>query len=270
MSTQGESMTEQIESEVAEDLLERYSGSHPSQFQPYILLTNFPHYVTHFGELTGTKPVEGSMMKACHWPEEGISILDFKVGSPAAALAIDILSFTRPRGCLMLGMCGGLRRKYKVGDFLLPVAAIRGEGTSEFYFPSQVPALSNFVIQKCTADVMDRQGKEFHIGICHSTNIRFWEFDPRFRQLLIDERVQGIEMECATLFTAGYKRRVPVGALLLISDLPLERGGIKTKKSSKSVSQKYTDPHVRLGIDVMKALKGAKHQGWNAGSKSLD
>ncbi len=254
-------MDPKLEEKIAHDTLERYAGSKPGDFQPYVLLTNFPSYVRRFAEFSGQPFLQGSMMSVGHWPAEGISILDFKVGSPAAALAIDLLSFIRPKGCLMLGMCGGLRGKFKVGDYLLPIAAIRGEGTSDFYFPPQVPALSNFVIQKCLSEVLDEKGIEYHIGITHSTNIRFWEFSEAFRNQLIAERVQGIEMECATLFTAGYKRRVPVGALLLISDLPLEETGIKTKQSSAKVIAEFTDPHLKHGLDVLRRLKGARHQG---------
>lgn len=243
-----------LEEKIARDTLERYSGSHPDQFQKHILLTNFSSYVKHFSEMCNAKICEGSTMASCHCPEKKVSILDFKVGSPAAALAIDMLAFLHPKACLMLGMCGGLRRKYEIGDYLLPVAAIRGEGTSDFYFPQQVPALSNFVIQKALAEVLDKKKATYHIGTVHSTNIRFWEFDQHFRQQLIDQRVQGIEMECATLFTAGYKRNVFTGALLLISDFPLDRKGIKTKESSKHVTENFAKQHVQDGLDVMEYL----------------
>lgn len=246
--------TDPLEEKVARDTLERYSGSHPDAFQENILLTNFFNYVEIFSKISGQPIHEGGIMASAHWEEKNISILDFKVGSPAAALAIDTLSFIKPKACLMLGMCGGLRKKYKLGDYLLPVAAIRGEGTSDCYFPPQVPALSNFVIQKAIADTLESLSTNFHIGIVHSTNIRFWEFNEDFRRMLIDELVQGVEMECATLFSAGYARRVFVGALLLISDLPLERKGIKTKKSSKNVNDRFAKRHVQHGIDVLEHL----------------
>ena len=242
------------EAKVARDALERYSGSSPDEFCDFVLLTNFSNYVIEFSKISGQPLKQGGVMLCCHWPEKNMSILDFKVGSPAAALVIDLLSFTKPRACLMLGMCGGLRRKYKIGDYLLPVAAIRGEGTSDFYFPPEVPALSNFIIQKALSDILDRKKRTYHIGIVHSTNIRFWEFSDEFRQTLICNRVQGIEMECATLFSAGYKRHVYVGALLLISDLPLNKDGIKTKEISEKIKP-MTRSHVLDGIEAMKYLQ---------------
>ena len=252
--TFGEYFENPHEARVARDALERYSGSAPEEFGDYILLTNFSGYVKEFSEISGQPIKEGGVMLSCHWPEKNISILDFKVGSPAAALAIDLLAFTDPKACLMLGMCGGLRRKYTIGDYLLPVAAIRGEGTSDFYFPPEVPALSNFVIQKALSEMLDGKDRVYHIGIVHSTNIRFWEFNEEFRNKLISNKVQGIEMECATLFSAGYKRHVYCGALLLVSDLPLNKDGIKTKEISEKI-EPMRRSHVLDGIEAMEYLQ---------------
>lgn len=246
---------------IARDTLERYSGSLVENFQPYLLLTNFPRYVTHFSEKYGVPIVEGSMFKVAHAPKDKISILDFKIGSPAAALVIDLLAHLPIKATLLLGMCGGLRKHYQVGDYFLPVAAIRGEGTSDFYFPQEVPALSNFLVQKVASNVLQEGGITHHIGITHTTNKRFWEFNKEFKARLVATRPQAIEMECATLFMASYRYKLPLGALLLISDLPLTREGIKTKKSSAQVFAQHTSQHVDTGIRILKevdkAIKGA-------------
>ena len=217
---------------IARETLERYSGSKVDEFQPYLLLTNFPRYVLYFAESRDIPIIEGSMFKVAHSPEDKISILDFKIGSPAAALVIDLIAHLPIKASLLLGMCGGLRRHYKVGDYFVPVASIRAEGTSDFYFPPEVPSLANFLIQKKVSDVLDKEGVSYHIGITYTMNKRFWEFNQPFKDHLELTRPQSIEMECATLFTASYYYKFPLGALLLISDLPLSRDGIKTKKSS--------------------------------------
>lgn len=245
---------EQLQEKIARDTLERYSGSPVGDFQPYVLLTNFSRYVHYFAESRGTKVIEGSTFKCAHSPKDNVSIIDFKIGSPAAALIVDLCAFTPIKATLLLGMCGGLRRDYKIGEYFVPVASIRAEGTSDFYFPSEVPALANFLVQKIVTNVLDEEHTPYHLGITHTTNKRFWEFDPEFRQRLKMNRSQAIEMECATLFMAGYSHRLPLGALLLISDLPLMGEGIKTKKSSESIFSTYTGGHVEKGIKVMTAL----------------
>jgi AMP nucleosidase len=194
-------------------------------------------------------------MEACHWPEERISILNFGVGSPLAALVIDLLAFVDPVAILMLGQCGGLRTKHRIGDYFNPVAAIRDEGTSNHYMPPGVPALASFTVQKVVATEVERANLYYHTGVCHTTNYRMWEFDEKFRETLKSEKVGAIEMECATLFSAGFSRNLNVGALLLISDLPHTRRGIKTKQSSKMVFRKFSRSHLEMGLNVLMRIR---------------
>lgn len=237
------------EAQIAKDTLERYSGSEIERFGSYLLLTNFSRYIRTFAEIYQVPLMEGSMFTAAHSPEHDVSIVDFKLGSAAAALIIDLCSFLpRVKAALMLGMCGGLRRHYNIGDYFIPVASIRGEGTSDFYFPPEVPALGNFLIQKAMTDVLEMEKAPYHIGITHTTNIRFWEFNQTFIRKLKETNAQAIELECATLFAASYRRKLPLGALLLISDLPLTREGIKTKKSAKMIFDTYTADHLEKGM----------------------
>src|SRR3972149_7026098 len=256
------------EEEFAKETLERYSGSSVSEFQSNLLLTNFPKYVDYFGETRKVRVLEGSMFKVAHDPKEKISILDFKIGSPAAALVVDLCSFLPIKSSVLLGMCGGLRRRYQVGDYLVPVASIRGEGTSDFYFPGEVPALANFLMQKAVTEILEQDQSVYHIGITFTTNMRFWEFNEEFKSRLKVTRAQAIEMECATLFAASYKRKFTLGALLLVSDLPLNTEGIKTKKSSAFVFERYMADHVEKGVRILKRaremqskpIKGAYHR----------
>lgn len=247
-----ETVDQVTEERFALDTLERYSGCAAADFQKSLLLTNFPHYVDAFAKKTGAEIFEGSMFKVAHAKDQGISILDFKIGSPAAALVVDLCSFLPTHAALLLGMCGGLRRRYQVGDFLVPVASIRDEGTSDYYFPPEVPALSNFLILRAIIETMEEKKIPHHIGITYSTNKRFWEFNDKIKTKLKDSRAQGIEMECATLFMASYARKFSLGAFLLVSDLPLNNNGIKTKQHSKFVFEKYMDDHIQHGIDIVK------------------
>ncbi len=240
----------------ARETLERYSGSKASDFQSNLLLTNFPRYVEYFAKTRSVPFLEGSMFKVAHCPSEDITILDFKIGSPAAALVVDLCSFLPVKAALLLGMCGGLRRRYQVGEYLVPIASIRGEGTSDFYFPPQVPALANFLMQKAVTEVLEQQKAIYHIGITYTTNMRFWEFNEEFKSMLTMTKAQAIEMECATLFAASYKRKFTLGALLLISDLPLMHEGFKTKKSSDFVYERYMPDHLEKGIQIVKAARG--------------
>lgn len=242
----------------AHDTLERYSGSAIRDFQRNVILTNFPRYVDCFASARKCEIYEGALFKVAHCKKEDISLMDFKIGSPAAALVVDLCAFLPLNAVLFLGMCGGLRQEYHIGEYFVPVASVRGDGTSDFYFPPEVPALANFTIQKVVTDVLDQEKATYHIGITHTTNKRFWEFNPEFRAKLKSTRPQAVEMECATLFTAGYAHHLPLGALLLISDLPFMPGGMKTKKSSQFIFENYMADHIEKGVKIVHHLDKVK------------
>lgn len=239
---------------IARDMLERYTGSPVEKFQKQVLLTNFDYYVDRFEAFSGTQRLRGSAMQVVHDPRSGVSLIDFSIGAPTAAIIIELLSVVDPKAVLLLGMCGGLHRSLKVGDFILPTAAIRDEGASRYFMPKQVPALPTFKVQKFVSQILVENGLDYRTGVVHTCDYRFWEFDEVFKKRLYRERVLAIEMETATLFVAGFACKVPIGALLLVSDLPLKRGGIKTKRSGGSVFKKFTDLHLELGTKSMSEI----------------
>ena len=242
---------------VAGETLERYSGSEASEFQPYLILTNFPRYVEYFAKTRNCTMHNGTMFNVAHSKKERISMLDFKIGSPAAALVIDLCAFLPIKAALLLGMCGGLRPDYQLGEFFVPIASIRGDGTSDFYFPPEVPALANFTMQKIVTNVLDKEKAKYHLGITHTTNKRFWEFNPEFRNRLKATRPQAVEMECATLFTASYSHRLPLGALLVVSDLPFSPGGLKTKQMSELIFNTFMPDQIEKGVKIIHEIDKA-------------
>lgn len=239
---------------IAADMLERYTGSSLSDFKQSIILTNFEYYIERFHKLGGDKKTQGSAMSAVHSSKYNVSLVNFSIGSPTAALIIELISTVDPKAVLLLGMCGGLHRSLKVGDFILPTASIRDEGSSRHFMPPQVPALPTFKVQKFVSQILVERGLDYRTGVVHTTDYRFWEFDNKFKAQLYEERSLAIEMESATLFIGGFASKVPIGALLLVSDLPLKRGGIKTKKSAKGVFRQYTDLHLEIGIKAMSEI----------------
>jgi AMP nucleosidase len=251
---------------IARDILERYTGSSLAQFQKQIILTNFEYYMERFASLTGGVRTKGSAMSAVHSKKDGVSIINFSIGSPTAALIMECLSTIDPKAVLFLGMCGGLHRSLKKGDFIIPTAAIRDEGVSHHFLPRQAPALPTFKIQKFVSEILVEKGLDYRTGVVHTTDYRFWEFSDKFKAELYHERALAIDMETATLFVVGFASKVPIGALLLVSDLPLKRGGIKTKKSASSVFKQFTDQHLELGMKSMSeiAVRGEqiRHYRW--------
>ncbi len=241
--------------EIGRQILERYTGTPPEGMQKQILLTNFEHYSERFTSMADdVVTTRGSAMTARHSDTLGVSLINFSVGSPVAALIIEVLATAEPKATLFLGMIGGLHRSLKVGDFVLPTAAIRDEGASRHFMPPQVPALPTFKVQKFVSQIIVERGYDYRTGVIHTTDTRFWEFNEDFKQQLYDERALGIDMETATLFSVGFASKVPIGALLLVSDLPLRRGGIKTRESAGRVFSDFSDLHIEIGIQAMSEI----------------
>lgn len=240
-------------SEIVKDWLPRYTGRPLEKFGRYILLSNFAHYITRFAErydveiLGQDRPMQSATA-------EDITILNFGMGSAMAATVMDLLSAISPEAVLFLGKCGGLK-KTKVGDFILPIAAIRGEGTSNDYVYPEVPALPSFRLQKAVSAAIVRHGQDYWTGTVYTTNRRVWEHDDEFKDYLTKTRAMGIDMETATIFIVGFVNHIPKGALLLVSDNPMTPEGVKTSRSDVTVTDQYVTKHLNVGIDALVELR---------------
>jgi AMP nucleosidase len=239
--------------DIVRDWLPRYTGRPLADFGGHILLSNFVNYVEMFAARFGVEVV-GRDRPIQSATAEGITILNFGMGSPMAATVMDLLLAIEPKAVLLLGKCGGLK-KTRVGDFILPIAAIRGEGTSNDYMPPEIPALPSFRLQKSVSASIVRHGYDYWTGTVYTTNRRVWEHDEKLKDYLRQIRAQAIDMETATLFIVGFVNRIPKGALLLVSDSPMTPEGVKTARSDRTVTEKYVRAHLDIGIDALVELR---------------
>lgn len=239
--------------DIVKNWLPRYTGEKLENFGKYFLLTNFSNYITLFSSWHNVPIVGVNKPMQCA-TADNITIINFGMGSPTAATVMDLLSAVEPEAVLFLGKCGGLKKRNKIGDLILPIAAIRGEGTSNDYFPAEVPALPAFALQKAISTTIRDYGVDYWTGTVYTTNRRVWEHDEEFKEYLQKVRAYAIDMETATIFSVGFFNKIPTGALLLVSDQPMVPEGVKTEESDKLVTAEYVERHVRIGIDSLKQL----------------
>jgi AMP nucleosidase len=239
--------------EIVQNWLPRYTGEQLENFGKYILLTNFSNYVELFAKWNNVKVVGRDRPMQCA-TAENITIINFGMGSPTAATVMDLLAAIAPKAVLFLGKCGGLKKRNKIGDLILPIAAIRGEGTSNDYFPPEVPALPAFALQKAISTTIREHKCDYWTGTVYTTNRRVWEHDEAFKEYLRRIRAYAIDMETATIFTVGFYNKISTGALLLVSDQPMIPEGVKTEASDKKVTDKFVDRHLKIGVDSLKQL----------------
>jgi AMP nucleosidase len=239
--------------DIVENWLPRYTGMALEEFGEYILLTNFRNYLDLFAKWHDVE-VRGIGKPMPSATAGDITMIHFGMGSPNAATVMDLLSAIHPKACLFLGKCGGLKKKNQLGDYILPIAAIRGEGTGDDYFPIEVPALPAFNLQKAISTTIRDYKRDYWTGTVYTTNRRVWEHDEQFKEYLRTTRAMAIDLETATIFLVGFANEIPTGALLLVSDQPMIYAGIKTDKSDQKVSENFMDEHLRIGIDSLKQL----------------
>lgn len=245
-------MTSKID--IAKNWLPRYTGMAIDGFGDYVLLTNFAYYVEKFAEqfkcdIHGIgRPMQAATNSA------GLSIVNFGIGSPNAAIIMDLLTARAPKGVLFLGKCGGLKPTTEIGHLILPIAAIRGEGTSDDYFSPQVPALPSFKLHKFVSEKIVQRGLDYRTGVVYTTNRRVWEHDEEFLIRLQQMTAISIDMETATIFIVGHKNEISRGALLLVSDVPITPDGVKTEESDARVTKMWSEVHLQIGIDAMTSI----------------
>lgn len=239
--------------EIVDNWLPRYTGVALEEFAEYILLTNFSNYVHMFAEKfdTDIKGMDKPMQSAT---ANNITIINFGMGSAMAATIMDLLSAVQPKAVLFLGKCGGLKKKTQLGDLILPIAAIRGEGTSNDYLPMEIPALPSFRLQRAVSSMIKKHELDYWTGTIFTTNRRVWEHDKKFKRYLRQIRAMGVDMETATIFTVGFINEIPRGALLLVSDNPMIPQGVKTDESDKKVTGNYVEMHLDIGIEALLEL----------------
>jgi AMP nucleosidase len=242
--------------EIVDNWLPRYTGVETADFGDYILLTNFNKYLEIFAEMKGVE-IQGKdkAMPSATWDD--ITMINFGMGSANAATIMDLLSAKKPKAVLFLGKCGGLKKKNKLGDFILPIAAVRGEGTSNDYLPPEVPALPAFSLQRAVSSKIRDNSLDYWTGTIYTTNRRVWEYDEDFKKYLRKTRVMGIDMETATIFITGFANSIPAGALLLVTDQPMVPEGVKTEKTDNLVTRKFVDQQISIGIQALTSLKNS-------------
>lgn len=239
--------------EIVSNWLPRYTGTQLNEFGEYILLVNFTAYLEQFAKINNVE-IKGRDRSMPSATAGNITMIKFGMGSANAATIMDLLSAVHPKAALFLGKCGGLKQKNSLGDYILPIAAIRGEGTSDDYFPPEIPALPAFSLQKAISTTIREFQRDYWTGTVYTTNRRVWEHDDNFKEYLRSTRAMAVDLETATIFIVGFANEIPTGALLLVSDQPMISSGVKTEKSDKIVTEKYLEEHLNIGIESLKQL----------------
>lgn len=157
--------------------------------------------------------------------------------SQGAAMVVDLAERFHASGIkyiVRIGTIGALISNLKLGDFIIPYASIRDEGTSGFYLDVKSPALADIDFTQALSIVLRGKGYVVHNGIVWSTDGRWKESNEAIRSRISDGSI-GTDMESSALFAFGINRRVPVASISVLSDEICDSGDEYKGLSDKEI-----------------------------------
>ncbi|MFO7848242.1 MAG: AMP nucleosidase [Balneolaceae bacterium] len=246
--------------DISLDRLKHYTGTNPSDFQRYILFTNYDMHVEVFKELfpDSEEPVHAVQMPAYHhkMPDnKGFSLVNIGVGPSNAKTISDHVAVLRPDAMVMVGHCGGLRNHQDIGDFVLATGFMREDGVLDEILPLNIPITPNHLLNIYLKEQLDQRKRNYRLGTVYTTANRNWEFIKRrtVEQIHVSRSV-AIDMESATVATNGYRYRIPFATLLCVSDKPLH-GKPKLSGAAQTFYQNSKEMHLKMVIDAINLSK---------------
>jgi len=252
--------------DISLDRLSHYTGTDPSDFQRYILFTNYDMHVEVFKELFPdcVQPDRTVQMPAYHHklPEnKGFTLVNIGVGPSNAKTISDHAAVLRPDAMVMVGHCGGLRNHQDIGDFVLATGFMRDDGVLDDILPLNIPITPNHLLNVYLKEQLDKHDRSYRLGTVYTTANRNWEF---MKRRTVDKihisRSVAIDMESATVATNGYRYRIPFATLLCVSDKPLH-GKPKLSGAAQTFYQNSKEMHLKMVIDAINMGKEAYPDG---------
>jgi uridine phosphorylase len=148
----------------------------------------------------------------------GITLTGPVVGAPYATMVLETLIAWGAQQFIFLGWCGSISEKVRIGDIIVPQAAIIDEGTSGHYVnnDSRQSYPSASMVKKLS-DALGQNQVDFHNGTIWSTDAIYRETRQKV-QTFQHQGAIGVEMEISALFSVAAFRGVEMGAMAVVSD----------------------------------------------------
>jgi purine-nucleoside phosphorylase len=121
------------------------------------------------------------------------------------------------RKIIFLGWCGAISDNVKIGDVILPTAAMIDEGTSAHYISNNSSSAASQMIVNHARKCLREEQIAFHQGTIWSTDAVYRE-TPAKVEYFQKQNVLAVDMETSSLFTVAKFRGVELGGILVVSD----------------------------------------------------
>ena len=177
---------------------------------------------------------------------EKITLIQAAVGAPMAAGQIEELSALGCKKFIACGMCGVLQKELAVGHLVIPITAIRDEGTSYHYIkPSREIAADERVIKIIEEELSFRK--------IPYIKAKTWTTDAFYREtiekvnLRKSEGCITVEMETSAYIAASQYNNVEFGQILCSGDSLAGEKWDKREYNKRSDIREFV---LRLTLDV--------------------
>ncbi|MFW9855841.1 MAG: nucleoside phosphorylase [Candidatus Thorarchaeota archaeon] len=166
-----------------------------------------------------------------------VSVLTTGMGSPSTAIILEEAYRAGGRVFIRIGSCGALKLDMKIGDVVIPYAAIRDEGTSLNFAPLAFPAVASPEIYERLSHSARKLKTDFHSGIVWTTDIYYSTVKDQYKTWA-KCGANTVEMESALLFVFGIAKNVKTGSILVV-DGNLAEGTQKDEGVNSEIDDKF-------------------------------
>lgn len=141
-----------------------------------------------------------------------LSALSSGIGAASIAIAVNEAANIGVKTFIRVGSTGAIQRDIECGDLVITSAAVRLDGTSQHYVPSEYPAFADYEVLLALIEAAESLGARYHVGVT-ATTADFYAgqsrpsfkafYPPKLDELMSMLQKAGVlnfEMECATLF----------------------------------------------------------------------
>ncbi|MBM3631419.1 MAG: AMP nucleosidase [Alphaproteobacteria bacterium] len=274
--------------------LQHYCGTSADQFQNFILLTNYSHYVDSFlayaqeqerlkqGYVSWSGPMgrwhrldqgipeeyvdEGRafQMPAYHLQKadrQGITLINIGVGPSNMKTITDHLSVLRSHCWIMLGHCGGLHHTQRLGDFVIANAYMREDRVLDEELPLNIPIPPVSDVQQALHQAgtrffpdPDQLYRSLRSGTVLTTANRNWELRTTSFSPLI-HRSRAIAIDMESATLAANAFRFSIPyGALLCVSDRPLHGDLKMPQSAQNFYKDRVREHMLMGITAMEIL----------------
>ena len=158
---------------------------------------------------------------------ELVAVTSTGIGCPSAAIAVEELATIGVDTVVRVGTAGGMQRETLPGDLVVASAAIRDEGTSRQYLPSEFPAVADLDVTTALRAALTEADIRHHVGIVHSKDSFYGQREPERMPVAAELTARWSawkaggalcsEMEAAAIFVVATTRGLRAGGLMLVA-----------------------------------------------------